>query len=623
VIDAMSTIKRFLYGFIAGATIFFTLWFGIRPIFTGFTNNKYPKVSRQNMKFADNEYGTIVIGSEPEGLASALSSARTGLKTLLITKDPDPGSYITRTMISKMDPQQAIINKKKILINGGVYQELFGKFNIGFSASDYEESTKKLLNKEKSLEVLYNTSVTEVIMEGPVLKSIKVKGPDGERTLKAHQFIDASQNGDLLLLCNTPYITGSADVGMPNTYEALAFNFRISGVDVESLKKSQKTSEISWFHQAIMVYGKENERVKIVSPSFITQGEDELVVTGLKVVGVNVEDEADVKAAYKEAEEEAILLTAYLKNVLTPFKNCTYKEGPRELFIPENRHFEGRYTLTVTDILENRNFADKIALCSAAVDAGRFVNQNVEYIVTKPNVYAIPLGCIVPTNLDNVMMTGSKASFSSLASTSASSLPTRMTVGESAGLIAAYSFINQTNPGKLTQADPKEIKALVSFLKRGGIVLQDFEESLLIPNTEERLMDHWAYPYVRTLAEYGIIAGNTENDFKLDFRASQELFTVLMRNTMLKLAPDQFSKEIDARIKAFESKTELTGERAGVIILKALDLPYEQGKALDALKAKKILPEALTSRLSANDPVTLDVVFGLAVETVDYLKAQK
>lgn len=617
----MTTIKRFLYGFVAGAMIFFTLWFGIRPIFTNlpFFNSK-PKINQSKMNFGENEYGTIVIGSEPEGLASALSSARTGLKTLLITKDPDPGSYITRTMISKMDPQQATIKKKKVQINGGVYQELFGKFNIGFSAADYEASAKKLIEKEKSLEVLYNTSVVAVDLDGRVLKGITVQGPEGERYFKAKQFIDASQGGDLLLLCDTPYFTGSADLGMPNTYEPLEFNFRVSGVDLESLKKSQKTSEFSLFQQAIMLYQKSNPRVKIVSPSFIAQNESELVITGLKVVGVDLADEEDVKAAYKEAENEAILLTAYLKNVLVDFKNCTYMEGPQELFVPELRHFEGRYTLKVADILENRDFTDKIALGSAPVDAGKFVSQNVAYIITKPHVYSIPLGSIVPTNLDNVLMTGSKASFTSLASTSASSLPTRMTVGEAAGLIAAYSFANQTNPGQLVQADEKTVKNMVKYIKRGGVHIQDFNESILIPDSEEKLMDHWAYPYVRTLAEYGIIAGGTDNDFRLDYKASQELFAVLMKNTILKLAPDAYSKEVEARISNFEVKEELIGERAGVIILETLGRSYEQGKALETLKGSKILPDDLVNRLSSSEPVTLDVVFGLAVETVNQLK---
>ena len=53
-----------------------------------------------------------------------------------------------------------------------------------------------------------------------------------------------------------------------------------------------------------------------------------------------------------------------------------------------------------------------------------------KYIVTKPKVYSIPLEALVPINVQNVLMLGSKAGFTSLASTSAGSIPTRITVGE-------------------------------------------------------------------------------------------------------------------------------------------------------------------------------------------------
>lgn len=128
----------------------------------------------------------------------------------------------------------------------------------------------------------------------------------------------------------------------------------------------------------------------MVSPAFIILNDDEVVISGLQVYGVDVEDDAALNAAYKEAEQEAIMMTAYLKNVVTAFKDCKYKEGPESLFIPEYLHYEGRYSLTVADIMENRNFEDGIALCSEKVDASKFTKDNIEYIVVDPHVYSIP-----------------------------------------------------------------------------------------------------------------------------------------------------------------------------------------------------------------------------------------
>lgn len=612
--------ERLIKGIVVTVLIFVTLWFGIKPLLLGTSFEGNMKINRQGLSFEENEYATIIYGSEPEGIASALACARTGLKTLLITQDADMGSYITRTMISKMDPQEGVINKKKVLLNKGIYQEIFGKFNIGFSGEDYEKTVKKLVEEEKSLKVIYNTSILEADIEGDTLKGLIVKDADGKHYYKARNFIDASSEGDLLILCKTPYFKGSDDLGMPKLYAPLEFNFKITGVDMDALKKSQKTTDFSLLEQAVLMYGKTNPRTKIVSPSFINLNGKDLILTGLEVVGVDVENVDDMKAAYREAEEEALLLTAYLKNVLVAFKNCHYSGGPETFFIPEYRHFEGRYRLSVADILGNKDFRDKIALCSEAVDAGKVITQNVEYVVAKPHVYAIPLGSIIPSNLDNVMMTGSKASYSSLASTSAGSLPTRMTIGESAGLLSAYSFITDASPAEMLKLDDTKIKAMVSYLKRGGITLQDFNESLLIPKTEQKLMDHWSYPYIKTLAEYGIIAGGAENDFKLDFTASQEFLGVLIRNAILKMTPEAYTKELESRLKPFETKGELNGEMASAIVLEVLSVPYEKGKAFDTLKRQQALPEDLMDRIIPDKPVTTDVVLGLAVETSKKLK---
>jgi hypothetical protein len=313
------------------------------------------------------------------------------------------------------------------------------------------------------------------------------------------------------------------------------------------------------------------------------------------------------------------MLTAYLKTALVAFKDCTYKGSPVGFFIPEYRHFEGRYKLTVADIFENRDFKDKVGLSSEAVDAGKFVNKDIEYIVVKPNVYAIPLGSIIPANLKNVLMTGAKASFSSLAATSAGSLPARITIGESAGYVSAYSFINNITPAEISKGTDKELRTFRGYINRGGIILDDFSESLLIPKTENKLNEHWAYPYIKTLAEYGLIAGGNENDFKLDYKSSQELFAVLLKNAVIKLEPQLYDLDFDRAVKLYELKEPLTGEMAATIILEVLSISYEKGKALDTLKKKGVLPAGLTDRLVYDGPVTMDAVYGLAVETVNYI----
>lgn len=606
---------------IIAALIFITLWFGVRPIISRQSGGNFSKIRAGEYDFAENEYATIVIGAEPEGVAAAIACSRTGLKTLLVAEDAGLGSYIKQSMISSMNPQQGLIDGKKILLNQGIYQEIFGKFTVGFSGLDYENSLKTLVEKEDNLHVIYNGILSEIHVEEETIKGIYVQESGEKKYYKAHVFIDATQEGDLLTLSNTPYFKGSEDLGILDFYAPLEFNFRITGVDVEALKKGRKTTDfINEFRLVLLAYEKFNPRTKIVSPSFIIYDDNDMVISGLQVFNVDVEDEEDLKNAYKEAEEEARLLTAFLKNILISFKDCTYKEGPESFFIPEYKHYEGRYRLTVADILENKDFKDKVGLCSQEVDASKFISDNTKYIVMKPNVYSIPLGSLVPINLQNVLMLGSKAGFTSLASTSAGSIPTRITVGEAAGLVSAFSIIRAVTPAQLLTAADNELKALKKYIDRGGIELSDFSENILIPETEENLIDHWAYSYVRDLVEYGLIAGGIENDFKLNYETSQDVMVVLIKNAMLKMAPDKYGASVNQNLKPYENKVKLTGEKAAEIVLVTLSLPYSKGNALQELNNAGIISSHITNQLSSGGNVTLDFVYALVIEAVRSIK---
>jgi len=615
---------RFIRNIIVSLLFAVVLLFGILPRITGVSFDAYLKNIRAgSYRLEENEYAAIIIGSEPEGIAAAVACARTGLKTLLITEDKDLVSYIGHSMIVEMKPDEGVINGKKTVLNKGIYEEIFGELKVGFSTKDYLDSVASLVKKEKTLTIFYETTVKEAVVDGQTVEGIRVLRQGKEEYYTSSVFIDATRDGDLLMLCQVPYTLGSEDLNLDGVYMPLEFNFMISGVKWEEMSKIQKTSDFAdEFTLHLMGYERVNKRSKLVSPSFVKQSDDTFIITGLRQWGVDVNDPEDVQKAYDDALYEAFMLTAYMKSIFIPFENCTFKTAPDALFIPEYRHFEGRYTLTVSDILENTNFKDKIALASMPIDGGKFVDQGFDYIVGNPNVYSIPLGSIIPVNLTNVLMPGPKASYKSLAASSAGSIPVSITVGESAGLIGAYCFLNEKKPSELLDATDEVIRDYVSFLKRGGIYLEEFSEKMMIGKSGEALESHWAYPYILDLAEYGLIAAGTDNDFRLDSEASCDVMAVLMKNTIVKIAPDAYSLNMDTRLRAYEIKTPLTGEKACAILLDALNQPYEDQMAYQTAKGKGLIPEAVVEKLNQSGGVTMDMVYCLTIEAARKLAAQ-
>lgn len=606
-------IKILLVAFI----IFLVVEFGLKPNFSGSSLKDYvSKITAEKYSFGDNEYAVIVVGSEPEGVAAAVASARTGLKTLLVTEDSDLGSYIKRSLITEIKPDQGVIDGKEEKLNRGIYQELFGNLRMGFTPQDYLSSVEKLTKRERNLEILYGCTLTDVVLEDKLLKSIKVNTGGQEKILSASTFIDATQRGALLELCDVPYTTGSGDLDLPDIYMPVAFNFLVSGVKWDDMSEIQKTSNlIEEFTNALMSYQPFNKRTKIESPTFIEQSDDQFIISGLKQWGVDVNDPEDVRQAYDDALDEAYLLTAYLKTALVPFADCTFGAAPDELFIPEYRHYAGRYTLTVEDILENRDFSGKIALASAPVDAGKFVGNGYSYTITNPNVYAIPLACIIPANLDNVLMPGAKASFKSLAATSAGYIPTRITMGESAGLTAAWSFLGHITPAEILIMTEEELDDFEDYLEKSGIYLHDIHETIMDASTGQPLENSWAYPYIKELTEYGLIAGGESNDYRLDSESSCDVLSVLLKNAIVKIAPDAYSFELSNILKAYETCEKLTGEKAAAMILDVLGKPYESGKAFETASSMSLFQNVPDGKMTQTGGVTMDVVYCLAAET--------
>lgn len=595
---------------------FITFWFGIRPIITGEEFER--RTGKANGPAGKNQYALVVFGTEPEGIAAALSASRMGLKTLLVTEDPDPGGIIKSGLITYTAPDYATINGEKKRLNNGIYTEFFGDTGGNFSIENYVATAKKKLDKEPNLKVIYDAGILSAKVQNNLLEGVNIYGGGETQLIEASVYIDATEDGALLSLCDVPYFQGSGDINVPDSYMPVEYNFMISNVNWQDIESIRKRSQImDDFESVLKQYKKNSPRIKISNLSFIGQPGDDIVISGIRMHGVNVNDPEKMAEDLKTALKEAQMFTVFLQVVFVPFENCTFRTGPSEFHIPEYRHFEGRYRLKVEDILENRNFPRKVVMASAPVDAEKFVSaemsEEYSYIMGNPTVYSIPLDCYVAKNVDNLLMVGKKASFSSLASTSAGRMAVNITGGEAMGVTAAWCYLNDLTPAELLEAPEQTMKEYQGLLKRAGLILEDFD----IPNPNE---DHWAWSSVKVLTEYGLVAGGPWNDYLFDTESYQEHLSTLIINLLVKAAPQKYSLELDSRLRAYANSEVLTGETAAEILLKAADIPFEQGNAFQTAKENGLFPREVLERISPDRAVTLDSVYVMTTHLINWLK---
>ena len=132
--------------------------------------------------------------------------------------------------------------------------------------------------------------------------------------------------------------------------------------------------------------------------------------------------------------------------------------------VRETRHFEGVESLSKDDILEAKLYDNWVVrrawfnfdvhnLTGASLD-----KTGIQKEWKQKNDYSIPYGCLLPKNIENLLLSGRNISGSHLAHSNFRIMSVCLALGEAAGTAAALSV---TQNKKLRHVDVKEIQQIV------------------------------------------------------------------------------------------------------------------------------------------------------------------
>ena len=337
--------------------------------------------------------------------------------------------------------------------------------------------------------------------------------------------------------------------------------------------------------------------------------DDKIIVQGLEIARVNVMDRPLVEAAYKDAVEEAENLAAYISNKFEQFKNWKYLKAADGLYIREKRHFSGLYLLSVNDVLGNRYFDDTVAMGSSPIQTGKFAEKGI-YLAGKPVQYGIPLGCLIPVVTDNMLMVGAKASYSSLAASSAGTPGTAAAGGEAAGVAAVYCLARQIKPSDIIQDKSLEmINDIRSCLEARGFYMP--KEKIADRNASD-----WSYPAVRQLLTLGLIAGGQDNNFCFVTPAKQKDLAIILLNGIYRLDRGSYSLDLDARIRPYFIDEPLTREKAAEILAALHGLTEGGSDAYKLVCGEGYMNDVMQLRLKNKNVLTMDDVYYLGAYNI-------
>lgn len=483
-------------------------------------------------------YDVVVIGGTPGGIAAALAAARSGARTLLVEPGDTLGGVLVRAGLNMLDMSRAKDGKSLIT---GLFQE-FHQLLGGdvFDVAWAREAFATLLARERNIHVLLGAgSPIPVLREGDsFISAALLRSTPGGVQLSGKVFIDATEDGDFAAASGVPYTVGREDTGRDSLMMAATLLFQVGGVNWDKVVSylSQQALETNlaeganrtsaWGYGAIMRrYQPLEPETRMRGLNLGRQSDGTVMVNGLLLYGVDGTDPVSVWDGLERGGREIPRVVDYLKRNAPGFENAYLIGAASHLYVRETRHLAGMYRLTLDDVLENRDFWDRIAIGSYPVDVQSVSLSEPGYYPGKPVQYSIPFRALVPRVITNLMFIGRAASYGSLAAGSARVIPVEVAEGEAAGIAAAYSVFSGISIHDIARSK-NHISTVQRLLSARGASLEPFR----IP--PEPYTRHWAYGAVKVLRARGLVAGGIQNDFRYDDNLTRARFVDHLNNIL-------------------------------------------------------------------------------------------
>ncbi len=412
------------------------------------------------------KYDLIVVGGGLSGVCAAVSSARQGIKTLLIEKSNCLGGASTNGLVTPFMPTNTVIEGEKIELCRGIFLEI--KENLKhLSAIEWDsfgaEELKLVLNRmvtESGAHILFHASLIDTNLENGKITSATFNTIEGKITLEADYFIDATGNAQLAYLANLPYKLGREK---DNLCQPMTLSLRLGGIDEDAFFES-----ISDLNKE---YKRQQNEGKILNPrenilAFKTTQRGIVHLNTTRIAKKNPTSAKELTDAELEAREQAYEIYKFIKENAKGAEGAYMLSTGSEIGIRESRKIVGEYTLTGKEAIECAKFTDTIAVSNYDIDIHNPEGTGTSHYYFKEGEYFhIPYRTLIPKGAENILVVGRCISCDHEAQASIRIMPIVSCIGEAGGTAIAIAKKQGVSTKQVA------IEALQERLKENGAFL--------------------------------------------------------------------------------------------------------------------------------------------------------
>ena len=431
------------------------------------------KISGEKLKYAGKEIPILydvdicVCGGGPSGTAAAINAAKNGAKVVLIEKGIALGGLAVlgcvypfmQTHAPNSDtPYVAEIKNRLIEKNIYPYDGVTGQtwHNPEILSLIYDE-----MCEENGVNILYDTVLVDAISSKEKISACIVQTIAGLAAIKAKIFIDSTGDAYLSRNVGVDFERGYEKTG---NNQPLSFRFEMGGIDIDKLynhvaielNEDWCKSKPPYFEIAEAMHRKQRYKLEELMARGVETGElsqeEAEYMQAYSIIGKNgvmscnfpeipvkfkSTDPIEYSKAVTYGRKMMRNMANYLVKHLPGFENAYISREAAMLGARESWRIKGKYFLVEDDYHNQSRFPDAVCRTAWFIDAH---GEKVSEKLPEGGFYEIPYRSLITEKISNLIVTGRCISASFILQASMRIQPTCMSIGEAAGIAAAFAL---------------------------------------------------------------------------------------------------------------------------------------------------------------------------------------
>lgn len=410
----------------------------------------------------------LVCGGGPAGVGAAICAGRLGVKTMVVEMQDCLGGVATAGMMSDWGGHSSSMILSEIYKRQEELCRSLGKAEENKAADHaiHHDAQKIILNElaeEAGVEMLFYTIVCGAIVEDGRITGVIIENKSGRGVIKAKCVVDATGDGDVAAYAGVPYIKGRESDGK---MQPCSLMFKVGGVDYSRAvfpcafesKVQTERGELQALAKQLLPFPAGH----VLLYRQPTQGTVCCNMTNaIDIDGTNAKD---VTRALISCRKQIKPIIEFLREYVPGYEKGWLMSVGSLLGVRETRHFKGLKTLQPEDILQAKLHDDWVVrrayfnfdvhnMTGPSMD-----KTGVQEKFEQKEDYSIPYGCLLPINVEGLLLSGRNISGSHLAHSNFRIMTVCLALGEAAGIAAA--LFCKGKKSSLKDVDVHEIQRL-------------------------------------------------------------------------------------------------------------------------------------------------------------------